>query len=87
VQQPDPIIVRVMEQPVESTTVADVLIGALGLTGVLILAAALLGLLLGGILIGLKLLRAYYNLERVQDLQELRVTPGATREPIHTDSR
>ncbi len=85
-QQPPPIIVRVVEQPVESTTVADVLMGALGLTGVLILAAAILGLLLGGVLIGLKLLRARYNLEKVQDLQELRVTPGATRESLHADS-
>jgi len=86
VQQPPPIIVRVVEQPVESTTVADILMGALGLTGVLILAAAILGLLLGGVLIGLKLLRARYNLEKVQDLQELRVTPGATRESLHADS-
>jgi hypothetical protein len=75
-----------MEQPVESTTVADVLMGALGLTGVLILAAAVLGLLLGGLLIGLKLLRARYNLEKVHDLQELRVTPGATRESLSADS-
>jgi hypothetical protein len=79
-QPANPIIVRVVEDPVESTTVADVLLGSLGLAGVLILAAAVLGLLLGGVLIGIKLLRARYNLEPVTDLQELRVTPGATRE-------
>lgn len=86
-QQPDPIMVRVIDQPVETTTVADVLLGALGLTGVLILAAAVLGLLLGGLLIGIKLLRARYDLETIHDLQELRVTPGATRESLHADSR
>ena len=74
-QPTSPIIVRVVETPAETTTVADVLIGALGLSGALILAAVVLGAILGGILIGVKLLRARYNLEPVQDLQELRVTP------------
>jgi hypothetical protein len=72
-------MVRVIEQPVESTTIADVLLGAIGLTGVLTLAAALLGAILGGILIGIKLLRARYNLEPVPDSEALRVTPGTTR--------
>ena len=53
-QQSAPIIVHVVQQPVRSTTVADVLIGAIGLTGVLVLAAVLLGGLLGGALILLK---------------------------------
>lgn len=57
-QQPTPIIVQVVQQPVESTTVADVLIGAIGLTGLLVLIAVLLGAALGGILIKLKQLRA-----------------------------
>jgi hypothetical protein len=57
IQQSTPIIVRVIDQPVESTTIVDVLIGAIGLTGVLVIAAVLLGLLLGGILIGLKVWR------------------------------
>ena len=78
-QPAEPIIVRVVQEPVESTTIADVLLGSLGLAGALILAAAVLGLLLGGMLIGIKLLRARYNLEPTLDLQELRVTPGATR--------
>ena len=73
-------MVRIVEEPVESTTVADVLIGSLGLAGALIVAAAVLGVLIGGILIGIKKLRARYNLEPVRDLQELRVTPGATRQ-------
>lgn len=70
-----PVMVRVVEQPIESTTVADVLIGAIGLTGALILGAVLLGALFGGILIGIKKLRQKYNLEPVPDSEALRVTP------------
>lgn len=72
-QVSQPVIVRVMEQPVESTTVADILIGALGLTGVMLLAAAILGALLGGLLIGIRKFRARYNI--VPDSEALRVTP------------
>ena len=43
VQQANPIIVHVIETPVRSTTVADVLLGSIGLAGVLVLAALLLG--------------------------------------------
>jgi hypothetical protein len=60
-QPPQPIMVQVVERPVQSTTVADVLIGAFGLTGALILVAVLLGAVFGGILIGVKLLRAKYG--------------------------
>jgi hypothetical protein len=77
--QPNPIIAKVIEPPVESTSVTDIVIGALGLTGALLLAALLLGAVLGGILIALKSLRARYNLEPVPDSEALRVTPGATR--------
>jgi hypothetical protein len=78
-QQPlNPVIVRVAEQPVESTSMADILVGALGLTGVLLLAALLLGAALGGALIGFKLLRARFNLEPASDRDALRVTPGGS---------
>jgi hypothetical protein len=77
-QPGSPIIVRVIEEPVEQTTIADLLIGSLGLTGAMLLAAAVLGAILGGILIGIKLLRARYNLEPVPDSEALRVTPGNT---------
>ena len=60
-QTPQPIIVHVVQQPVDSTTVADVLIGAFGLIGVMVLVAVVLGLALGGILIGVKVLRARYR--------------------------
>ena len=75
-QPPSPIIVRVVEQPVESTSISDILVGALGLTGALLLAAVVLGGLLGGALIGYKLLRAKLNLEPPPDREALRVTPG-----------
>lgn len=74
-QQPAPIIVRVIEEPAKSTTIVDVLVGSLGLTTVLLLAAIVLGAVLGGILIGVKLLRARFNLEPVPDRDSLRVTP------------
>ena len=69
-----PIVVRVVETPADSTTIADVLVGALGLTGALLLVAALCGALLGGILIGVKLLRARYNLEPTPDSEAMRIT-------------
>jgi hypothetical protein len=69
-------MVRVVQPTVEETSVADVLIGSIGLTGVLVLVALLLGAVLGGILIGVKKLRAKYNLEAVPDSETLRVTPS-----------
>ena len=77
-QSTQPIVVHVIEEPVESTGVSDILIGALGLTGVMLMAAILLGALLGGILIGVKRLRAKYNLEPVPDSEALRVTPSSS---------
>ena len=74
-QPANPIIVRVVEDPVEQTTIVDVLVGALGLTTALLLAAVILGALLGGVLIGIKLFRARYNLDPVPDSESLRVTP------------
>ena len=74
-QPASPIMVRVAEQPVESTSVTDILIGALGLTGVMLLAAVLLGAALGGALIGFKLLRARFKLE-ASEHDSLRITPG-----------
>lgn len=69
-----PVMVRVVEEPTRSTTVADVLIGAIGLTGVLIIAAVLLGALFGSILIGVKKYREKHNLERMPDSEALKIT-------------
>jgi hypothetical protein len=70
----NPIIVRVVEQPVHETTIADVIFGALGLVGVLVVSAAVLGVLLGGGLILYKRLRQRDALE-VEDHRSVRVTP------------
>ena len=77
-QTGQPIVVRVLDEPVKSTGVADILVGALGLTGVMLLAALLLGALLGGLLIWIKKVRAKYNLEGVSDHDALRVTPSSS---------
>jgi hypothetical protein len=65
--QQAPIIVRVIQPPTQSTTVADVLVGAFGLTGLLVLLAVLLGGVFGGILIGIKILRRRMNIEPPPD--------------------
>ena len=77
-QSAQPIIVRVIDEPVKSTGIGDVILGALGITGVLVLAALLLGAILGGLLISIKKVRAKYNLEPVSDHDALRVTPSSS---------
>lgn len=67
------VMVRVVEAPVDATTVADVLLGAIGLTGVLTLGALLLGLLFGALLIGIKRMREKYDLEPVPDSEALKI--------------
>jgi hypothetical protein len=78
VQSTQPIVVRVIEEPVETTGIGDIIVGALGLTGVMLLAALLLGAALGGLLIGIKRFRAKYNLEPVPDSEAMRVTPSSS---------
>ncbi|NQW04064.1 MAG: hypothetical protein HQ485_08550 [Acidobacteria bacterium] len=50
-QEAQPFIVEIIRPPAQETTVADVLIGALGLAGVFALAALPLGLVAGYLLI------------------------------------
>ena len=73
--QPAPIIVRVVEEPVDETTIADVILGSLGLVGVMLIAALLLGLLLGAALVFYKRLRSRDGLDAQNDAESLRVTP------------
>jgi hypothetical protein len=58
-----PIIVRLAEEPVRGFGLGDVLMGALGVTGVMLLGALVLGLLLGGAIIGLHKLRRRWHPE------------------------
>jgi hypothetical protein len=67
--------VRVIEQPVHETTISDVIFGSIGLVGILLIAAALLGLLLGFGLIAAKRLRSRDGLDARGDAERLRVTP------------
>ena len=67
-------MVRVIQPTVEETSVADVLVGSIGLTGVLVLVAIVLGALLGGALIGIKKLRTRYNLESIPDSEAFKIT-------------
>jgi uncharacterized protein YacL len=76
-QANQPIIVRVVEQPVHETTMSDVIFGSIGLVGVLLLAALLLGLLLGGALILVKRLTARDGLDASGEAERLRVTPSS----------
>ena len=43
-----PIIIKVVEQPTKEISVADILTGSVGITGLFLLGAALLGFVLGG---------------------------------------
>ena len=75
IQPSDPIVVRVLEEPVPETTVADVILGALGLTGVLLMAALLFGLLLGFLMVARRRLRERRNVEE-EGTQRLGLSAG-----------
>jgi hypothetical protein len=48
--QQNPIIVKIVEPPHDPTGLAEVLLGSLGLTGAIVLAAVLMGVLMAGVL-------------------------------------
>ena len=54
IQPANPIIVRIVEPPNDPTGLRDVLFGALGLTAVIVLLAALLGLVFAGVLLWIR---------------------------------
>jgi hypothetical protein len=43
-----PVIVKIVEQPAKEISVADVLLGSVGITGLFLAGAAVLGVVLGG---------------------------------------
>ena len=47
----NPVIVRVVEPPARETSVADILLGAVGLVGFALLAALVVGIVVGGVFI------------------------------------
>ena len=74
-QQGEPIIVRVVEEPVHETSISDVILGSLGLVGVLLVCALILGAVLGGALVLYKRLTSRDGLDPEDDAAKLRVTP------------
>lgn len=46
-----PVIVRMVDQPTKEISVADILMGSVGITGIFLIGAALFGLVLGGLFI------------------------------------
>lgn len=58
-----PIIVKVVDQPAKEISVADILMGSVGLTGLFLIGAAALGLVLGGIFIAFRRWQASRDVE------------------------
>jgi ABC-type phosphate transport system permease subunit len=50
IHQSNPIVVKIVEPPHDPTGISDAIIGAIGLTGFIVLIALLLGLIFGGLL-------------------------------------
>ncbi len=73
--QPPPIVVHVVEQPVHQTSITDVLFGSMATVAVLLLIAAVLGLVLGGVIILVKRLRHRDGIDPEDHAASLRITP------------
>jgi hypothetical protein len=74
--QPPPIVVRVVEQPVHQTSITDLIFGSLATVTVLLLVAAVLGLVLGGAIILFKRLRQRDGIDPENHASALRITPN-----------
>jgi hypothetical protein len=46
-----PVIVKIVQEPAKEISVADILLGSVGITALFLIGAALLGFLLGGLFI------------------------------------
>lgn len=62
----DPIIIKIIDPPSDIESLGDVLLGALGITGVIVLAALVTGLLLAGVMF---LVRRYQSSNEQAPLQ------------------
>ena len=71
-------MVRVIDPDAKNEAMgfAEVLLRALGLTGAIIVAALVLGVLIGGGLIGWRVLRARLKKHETPDIYELSITPS-----------
>jgi len=52
VQKPDAYMVTVIKEPVKQTTLADVIIGSFGITGILFAASLMLGIVVALVRVG-----------------------------------
>ena len=75
-----PFIVKVVEEPTKEISPADVLIGSLGITGLFLLGAALLGFALGGALILFRRWQAAHDVEK-QDSDVFQLTQPPRPQP------
>ncbi len=79
-------MVKVVGQPTPEVGVVEILVGGLGLTGVLLIGAALLGLVVGGLLIAYKRWRPSNSFNgQSADSRGLHLAP-APPEDSHTRS-
>ena len=69
-----PIIVRVVEEN-EISGLGDVMLQAVGLTGAIAIGALIFGLILAGVIIGYRKLRAHMDPEENAQTQPLGLTP------------
>ena len=69
-----PIIVKVVEQN-EVAGLGDVMLQAIGLTGVIAIAALLFGLVLASVIIGYRKVRARFETDAEPETQPLGLTP------------
>ena len=75
-----PIIVRMIDKPAKEISIADVLMGSVGLTGIFLIGAALLGLALGGMFILYRRWQASRDVEhQVGDAFQLTHPPKSPR--------
>ena len=77
--QPPPVFVHVVEQPVHQTSITEVVFGSLAAVAVLLLIAAALGLLLGGVIILVKRVTNRDGIDPEDAASSLRVTPTSAR--------
>lgn len=79
-QQPlTPIIIEVIDKPTRETTVADVLLQAIGLAGAFVLLALVAGLLAGGVFIAMRILRPRNSFNgEASDVLRLGLDPFST---------
>ena len=75
-QSQTPVIVRVVDLPAHQTSITDLIFGSMATVAVLLIIAALLGLLLGGGIILFKRLRHRDGIDPQDNADSLRVTPG-----------